>query len=472
MSHAVTSPDFVNNSKKAIADPVLQTALDRMTRGFPVNRRRAVEALPEFDSLRDEAKVIKDHALAHLDLYLEAFEKKVIESGGHVHWCLTPDEARATITRLVRDGGGSLITKGKSMVTEELGLNAHLEKEGFKPLETDLGEYIIQLANEPPSHILGPAIHMPKERIADIFVEHHTPLGFSERKTTPEELVAEARTILREKYFQAKVAITGANFLVAETGSAIIVTNEGNGDLSQTLADTHIVVTGIEKVIPTLEDAATLLRVLARSATGQEMSVYTTLATGPRRPGDTDGPGTFHVVLVDNGRSQLLASPAKEALRCIRCAACLNHCPIYKAVGGHAYGWVYSGPIGAAIDPAYLGLNTARHLPNASTLCGRCEEVCPVRIPLPKIFRYWRTEAFKQGLTPGPERQGVRLWAYFAKRPKLYRLWTRTAARVLAAAGRGKGRLRHVVGFSGWTNMRDLPAPEGKTFFEQWKNRE
>jgi len=280
--------------------------------------------------------------------------------------------------------------------------------------------------------------------------------------------VGEARTILREKYFAADVAITGANFLVAETGSVVIVTNEGNGDLAQTLAATHIVVAGIEKVVPTLEDVATLLRVLARSATGQEMSVYTTLATGPRRADDVDGPAAFHVVLVDNGRSALLAGPARDALRCIRCSACLNHCPVYKAIGGHAYGWVYSGPIGAAIDPAYLGLRQARHLPSATTLCGRCEAVCPVEIPLPKIFRHWRAEAFRQRITPLTERWGVRLWAGLARRPRLYRRLTGVMARIL---GRRRGWVRKMPLVAGWTAVRDLPPGEGATFFDQWKRR-
>lgn len=467
-----TSAAFVANSRKALKDPVLQTALNRMAHGFPVNRKRAVDALPEFDDLRHEAVAIKDHALSHLDLYLEAFEARVIAQGGQVHWCATAEDARDAVTRIARDAGARLITKGKSMVTEEIGLNAHLEAQGFQPVETDLGEYIIQLAQEPPSHILGPAIHMPKERIADLFQEHHAALGYGAKQTTAEGLVGEARAILRDKYFAADLAITGANFLIAETGSVVIVTNEGNGDLAQTLANTHIVVAGIEKAIPTLEDAATLLRVLARSATGQEMSVYTSIVTGPRRADDLDGPEHFHVVLVDNGRSEILAGPAREALRCIRCAACLNHCPVYKNIGGHAYGWVYSGPIGAAIDPAYIGLDAARHLPNATSLCGRCEAVCPVNIPLPRIFRHWRAEAFRRGISPRSERSATKAWASLARRPKLYRLWARATARLLSGLGGKRGRLSRLPLATGWTSVRDLPAPQGRTFFDLWKERQ
>lgn len=462
-----TSAAFPENSRRAIDDPVLQTALGRMVQNFPEGRRRAVAALPEFDELRHAAREIRDHALAHLDLYLEAFEARVTDAGGIVHWCDTPEEARDCVARIARQAGASLITKGKSMVTEEIALNPHLEAEGFTTLETDLGEYVIQLAEEPPSHILGPAMHMPRERIADLFTQHHGRA----RQDTAAGLVAEARDVLRAQFFAADMVVTGANFLVAETGSAVIVTNEGNGDLAQVAARTHVVVTGIEKVIPTLEDLATLLRVLARSATGQELSVYTSIVTGPRRRDDLDGPEHFHIVLVNNGRSAMLAGPARDALRCIRCAACLNHCPVYKHVGGHAYGWVYSGPIGAAIDPAYLGLETARHLPNATSLCGRCAAVCPVEIPLPQIFRHWRAEAFRRQLTPAGERGGVRIWAWIAARPRLYRMAARFASRALRSLAQGRGRIRRLPFAAGWTASRDLPAPEGRTFFDQWQGR-
>jgi len=391
----------------------------------------------------------------------------VKEAGGHVHWAETAADARSIILDICRAAGARRVTKGKSMISEEIGLNPHLEGEGYLPLETDLGEYIIQLAKEPPSHILGPAMHMPRERIADLFAEHHA----RPRKETAAALVAEAREVLRESFFAADMAITGANFLVAETGSVVIVTNEGNGDLAQINARTHVVVTGIEKVIPTLEDLSTFLRLLARSATGQELSVYTSIVTGPRRQGDPDGPEHFHVVLVNNGRTALAAGPAREALRCIRCSACLNHCPVYKHVGGHAYGWVYPGPIGAAIDPGYLGLASARHLPNATSLCGRCAAVCPVKIPLPQIFRHWRAEAFRRQLTPLPERSGVRLFAWVAARPRLYRMVTRLASWWLRVLARGRGRLARLPFAGGWTQSRDLPAPTGPTFFDQWKER-
>ena len=282
------------------------------------------------------------------------------------------------------------------------------------------------------------------------------------------DLVAEARRILRQRYLAADVGITGANFLIAETGSAITVTNEGNAELTQGLPRTHIVVASLEKVVPTVEDAFTLLRLLARSATGQEFSTYTTVMTGPKRPDDLDGPEQLHVVLLDNGRSQMLGNELREMLRCIRCGACMNHCPVYLATGGHAYGWVYPGPMGAVLTPQLIGIEQAWPLPNASTFCGRCEEVCPVRIPLPKLMRYWREEQFRRQLTPAAARYGLGVWAFLAKRPALYRFAASVATRGLRLLSRA-GRLRWAPLAGGWTGSRDLPAPQGPTFMSQWR---
>jgi L-lactate dehydrogenase complex protein LldF len=283
------------------------------------------------------------------------------------------------------------------------------------------------------------------------------------------QLLTEARAVLRERFLAADVGITGANFLVAETGTSIIVTNEGNGDLTQILPKTHIVLASIEKLVPTLEDASQILRVLARSATGQELSVYTTFSTGPRRPEDLDGPENYHVVILDNGRSAMLGTSFEEMLRCIRCGACMNHCPVYHAVGGHAYGWVYPGPMGAVLTPTLIGVDKAGHLPNASTFCGRCESVCPVRIPLPKLMRHWREREFERHLQPATVRSGVRAWAFFAKRPALYRLATRVGMGALALAGKASGRFKWLPLAAGWTKHRDFPAPQGGTFQERWR---
>jgi L-lactate dehydrogenase complex protein LldF len=467
-----TARNFNRNVDSALADPNLQDSLAMLKLGFSERRKLAAERLPEFEALRDRARDIKNHTLAHLDFYLEEFERKVIALGGHVHWAPTAEDARRIIGDLCKSVGARTVAKSKSMVAEEIALNDHLEAIGVAPIETDLGEYIIQLRREPPSHIIAPAVHLTKDQVADTFLEHHGPLGFTKRLTERNDLVAEARSVLRQKFLDADVGLTGANFLIAETGSSILVTNEGNADLSNTLPKMHIVLASIEKVIPTLEDAAVLLRVLARSATGQESSAYTTLNTGPKREGDLDGPSAYHVVLLDNGRSSLLGTEMQDMLRCIRCGACMNHCPVYGAIGGHAYGWVYPGPIGAVLTPQLIGVEEAGNLPNASTFCGRCESVCPVRIPLPKLMRHWREREFERHLSPKGMRRGLALWAFLARRPKLYRRVTLLANRVLALFGRATGRYSALPLAGGWTRFRDFPAPPaGGTFHAQWARR-
>ncbi|CAN5220331.1 LutB/LldF family L-lactate oxidation iron-sulfur protein [soil metagenome] len=467
-----TSSVFPANVTRALADTQLQFAMTETGPRFIDKRTKARAALPEFDALRDAASDIKDHVLDHLDLYLEHYEAKVSASGGHVHWAETAEEARAAILGICKRAGARMVTKGKSMISEEIGLNKALEAAGITPVETDLGEYLIQLRDEPPSHIIAPAVHLTRDQVEADFRKAHTHLDPLRDLTEIPALVEEARTVLRQKYLEADIGITGANFLVAETGTSIIVTNEGNGDLTQSLPKIHIVIASIEKIVPTLEDAATILRVLARSATGQDFSNYTTFSTGPRRADDPDGPEEYHVVILDNGRSNVLGTEFQAMLRCIRCGACLNHCPVYQAVGGHAYGWVYPGPIGAVVTPALIGIEKARHLPNASTFCGRCEEVCPMRIPLPSLMRHWREKEFEQHLTPAAIRYGLKLWAFAAKRPKLYGLGARLAARVLGNLGRDKGRLSRVPFARGWTGHRDLPAPQGKSFQQLWKERQ
>ncbi|HST75679.1 MAG TPA: lactate utilization protein B [Acetobacteraceae bacterium] len=463
-----TSPAFKENARRALADAGLQKALARSGTSFVARRAAAVAALPEFEQLREIGREIKNHTLANLDFYLEAYEARVLAAGGKVHWCATAEEARAAVLRICQDAGARTVTKGKSMISEELGINEHLERNGITPFETDLGEYIIQLRHEAPSHIIAPAFHLNREDWEASFRKSHTDLPadrvFHERR----DILTEARSRLRARFLAADVGITGANFLIAETGSSVIVTNEGNGDLTQTLPRVHIALASIEKVAPTLEDATSLLRLLARSATGQDLSVYTTFSTGGRRSGDLDGPEEYHVVLVDNGRSAMLGTEFQEMLRCIRCAACMNHCPVYGAVGGHAYGWVYPGPMGSVLTPALIGVDKAGNLPNASTFCGKCESVCPVKIPLPKMMRHWREREFERHLTPSTMRSNLGLWAWFARRPGAYRLATRAAAALLGFWGRRRGRFTSLPMAGGWTGGRDLPAPEGETFFSRY----
>jgi len=463
--------EFPANVKRAIADSQLQWAMTETGPRFIEKRAKARANLPEFDALRDQARDIKDHVLSHLDLYLERYEAKVVQSGGQVHWAETTQEARAAIISICKRLDAKLATKGKSMISEEIGLNHALEQAGITPVETDLGEYLIQIRGEAPSHIIAPAVHLSRDQIEADFRKAHTHLDPNRDLTEIPTLVEEARQVLRQKYLDAGVGITSANFLIAETGTSIIVTNEGNGDLTQTLPRAHIVIASIEKIVPTLEDATTILRVLARSATGQDFANYTTFSTGPRRPEDPDGPNEYHVVILDNGRSNVLGTEFQDMLRCIRCGACLNHCPVYQAVGGHAYGWVYPGPIGSVVTPALIGIEKAKHLPNASTFCGRCEEVCPMRIPLPRLLRHWREQEFEKHLTPGAVRWGLSVWAFFAKRPKLYQFGTRIAARLLNLMGGRKGKLASLPLAQGWTQYRDMPVPQGRTFQAMWKER-
>jgi L-lactate dehydrogenase complex protein LldF len=467
----VTSSAFKENAKVALADPQLQKALVNLRAGFIEKRLKAVDALPEFDALRDSARDIKNHTLAHLDLYLEAYEDKLHAAGGELHYAETAEEAREVILSICRRVGAKTVTKGKSMVAEEIGLNQHLEASGIQPIETDLGEYIIQLRHEPPSHIIAPAVHLTKDQVEADFRRVHTDLPPGRDLSEPQALLSEARAVLRQRFLAADVGITGANFLVAETGSSVIVTNEGNGDLTQVLPRVYIVLAAIEKLTPTLEDVSQILRLLARSATGQDMSVYTTFTTGPRRPGDSDGPEEYHVVLLDNGRSAMLGSEFQDMLRCIRCGACMNHCPVYQAVGGHAYGSVYPGPMGAVLTPTLAGIDQAGHLPNASTFCGRCEAVCPMRIPLPKMMRHWREREFERHLSPPAYRYGLGVWAFLAKRPRLYQFFTRLAMRVLANRGMDRGRFHSLPLAGGWTRHRDFPVPDGRTFQEMWAER-
>ena len=466
-----TAHAFKANARAAVEDPQLKRALAHVKEGFIGKRTKAVARLPEFEALRDAARDIKDHTLDHLDLYLERYEERVTAQGGQVHWCPSAHDARKAVLDICRRVGARTVTKGKSMIAEEIALNEHLEENGITPIETDLGEYIIQLRHEPPSHIIAPAVHLTKDLIEADFRAKHTGFPPGRSLSEPRELVDEARQILRERFLAADVGITGANFLIAETGSSVIVTNEGNGDLTQALPKVHIVVASLEKVVPTFEDAATILRVLARSATGQECSTYTTVSTGPKRPEDRDGPEEYHVILLDNGRSEMLAGPFRDALRCIRCGACMNHCPVYHAIGGHAYGWVYPGPIGAVLTPSLIGVEEAGDLPNASTFCGRCEAVCPMRIPLPKMMRHWREQEFERHLTPRPARLALKFWAFFAKRPALDHFGAGLETRILAACAGRKGRLRALPLAGGWTRSRDFPAPQGRTFQALWAAR-
>jgi L-lactate dehydrogenase complex protein LldF len=465
------SHNFKKNVKGALQDKELQIALAHVQEGFINKRALAVDKLAEFEQLREQAKQIRNHTLEHLDYYLERYEQAVTKLGGQVHWARDSKEACEIVLNICQQAEAKSVIKGKSMVSEEIGLNEVLEQSGMDVIESDLGEYILQLAEEPPSHIIAPAIHKTRDQISDLFVKHHAQYGFSERQTTVPNLVNEARAVLRKRFLEADVGITGGNFLVAETGSNIIVTNEGNGDLSCTLPKVHIVTSGIEKVVPTLDDATALLRLLGRSATGQEITSYTTFSSGPKRPEDLDGPEQYHVVLVDNVRSKMLADEFREMLRCIRCGACMNHCPVYGSVGGHVYGWVYPGPMGVVLSSMNLGLEETKDLANACTLNGRCAEVCPVKIPLPDLLRNLRRQQHEAKLNSLAVRYGLNIWAAIVKRPAIYAVMMRIAMPIMGALGRKRGRFRYFPLAGGWTAGRDLPAPQGSTFQSLYSKR-
>jgi len=458
----------VSGFKARAHDKLNDAKLQRAMKNFNLAaaRTRGVADLENLEDIRTAAASIRDHSLARLDLWLERFEQEATRRGTQVHWAETHEDINRIVIDIARRTGVRKIIKSKSMVSEESHLNAALEAEGLEVVETDLGEYIVQLAGETPSHIIAPAIHKSRDDVADLFVKHHgTP-----RKTDIGELTMEARKFLREHFMSGEMGISGGNFLIAETGSLFLVTNEGNGRMTTTLPRIHVAITGVEKVVPTLEDVSCILRVLTRSATGQSISNYVTLNTGPKRPGDTDGPEEMHVIIVDAGRTGLLGTDMQEALRCIRCGACMNHCPVYQNIGGHAYGWVYPGPIGSVLTPNFIGLENAIDLPNAATLCNQCGVVCPVKIPLPELMRKLRERQVDRGLRPWQERVGLRLWAWAAQRPGVYALLTRLAARAGKFFG-GAGRTIHRLPGNGWTEGRDLPAPAGKTFRELYASR-
>jgi L-lactate dehydrogenase complex protein LldF len=445
---------FHGRVRQALGDRPLHVALERTTSRFGALRTAGLASLLDADAVRDHARTIRARTIERLDEHLARFESSVRHAGGHVHRAQTARDARAIVLRLAEQAGVGQVIKSKSMIAEEIDLNPALERAGIAVVESDLGEYIIQLAGEPPSHIIAPAIHKTREQVGELF---HDRLGVP-RTDDPAEMTALAREILRRRFLTADMGVSGVNFGVASTGSIVIVTNEGNASLGVTAPRMHVALMGIERLVPTPDDLSVMLQVLARSATGQKLSVYTDVVTGPRRPGDPDGPSELHVVLVDNGRSSLLATELEEILYCIRCGACLNACPVYREIGGHAYGSVYPGPIGAVLTPALRGLAEWHDLPDASSLCGACREVCPVRIDLPRMLLALRARSYATGFAPWWTRPALRLYGFAAVRPRLFRALA-GAARLLSRAGARNGWIdRAPWALSGWTRSRALPA--------------
>ena len=464
----VNSESFIQDSTVAVQNKTLQTRL-RVLTGFTVKRNLLFAELPDGEALRDRAREIKEETIGNLNSYLIQLEENIVRLGGTVHWARTGNEARAIVLELARSNNVKRVVKAKSMVTEEIELNEALEQAGIEAVETDLGEYIVQLAHEKPSHILAPAVHKSKGDISELFA---AKLGVANLKEA-EEMTVVARKRLREKFLTADMGITGANFGVAETGTIVLVENEGNIRLSTSVPRIHVALMGIEKLVPSLDDLAVFLKILARSASGQKMSSYVSLITGARRAGEADGAGEFHLIILDNGRTRILADEEmRESLYCLRCGACLNVCPVYQKIGGHAYGSVYSGPIGSIITPAFAGLEKSKDLPFASTLCGACREICPVRIDIPRILLKlrgdWAEGKHDNAGPPLLEKVAIKLWAFAMRHRIIYNLVFRMAA-FLQGPLLEDGKLKRLpFTLSGWTQNRDFPPLARRSFRSMW----
>jgi L-lactate dehydrogenase complex protein LldF len=464
----VESMHFKARAAVRLQDPRLQKNLEKLTTQFVNRRATVIRELDDFEAQRDAAVERRNRGVDNLGAWIEQFEREAIRRGATVLFAETAKDASKLVVEIARQHDVKRVIKSKSMVSEEMALNAALEAAGVTPVETDLGEYILQINdNEAPSHIIAPVVHKDKDEISALFARVHQRPAL----TVIEEMTREARLVLRPKFMAADMGVTGGNFLIAETGSVAIVTNEGNEGMCTLRPRVHVVVTGIEKVVPTLEDLAVLMRLLPRSATGQTISNYFSLLTGTRGGADQDGVDHMYFVLVDGGRTGLIGGDFQDMLRCIRCGACMNHCPVYQKVGGHSYGWVYPGPMGSVLTPSYVGLENALDLPQAATLCGECEVVCPVKIPLPGLMRRLREEQMERGLRPLAERLALRIWAETAVRPSLYAFVTRIAARLLSVAGGKRKRLSWLPFGAGWTTTRDFPAPSGITFRDRVRQR-
>ncbi|MEN9317402.1 MAG: hypothetical protein RIS35_3795 [Pseudomonadota bacterium] len=465
----VTSMQFKARAGQKLADQRLQQSLKKLSTKWVAGRAQAITELDDFEASRDDAIARRNRALQNLDVWIERFEREATARGATVLFAETPADASRLVVEIAKRHGVRKVTKSKSMVSEEMALNRALEAAGVQPVETDLGEYILQInGNEPPSHIVAPVVHKSKDEVSDLFARVHK----RPRLTDIPQMTREAREFLRPHFLGSDMGVSGGNFLIAETGSVALFTNEGNEGMCTIVPPVHVVVTGIEKVLPTLDDLAAVARLLPRSATGQSISNYFSILTGTRAPGEPDGPEHTYFVLVDGGRSSLLGGEFESMLRCIRCGACMNHCPVYQKIGGHTYGWVYPGPMGSVLTPSYVGIEKTLDLPQAATMCGECHVVCPMKIPLPDLLRKLREKQLDRGLRPWTERAGLSMWKFAATRPSIYRPLARIASRVLRSMGGQRGRISKLPMAAGWTDFRDMVPPSGPTFKERWAQRQ
>jgi L-lactate dehydrogenase complex protein LldF len=460
---------FLRRAEDALADAHLNSTLRRVTTRIQDSRTAGLDRLPDADNWRDHARAVRAHTLAHLDRYLDQFVTNVEALGGHVHFAPTAGDAVRYVTDLAKTRGLTKAVKSKSMISEEIHLNDHLERAGLQVVETDLGEWVVQLAQDHPSHVIMPIIHKSASDVADLF---RRTLGATDAEVADVPAMTKlARERLRPEFLAADLGISGVNFGVADTGSICICTNEGNGRLVTTLPRVHVAMMGIERLVPDIPSLGTVLQVLARSATGQNLTVYTNVITGPRRTGEADGPEELHVVLVDNGRTKVLGSTEAEILYCIRCGACLNACPVYQQIGGHAYGSVYPGPVGAVLTPALWGQQDWADLPHASSLCGACREVCPVRIDIPRMLLNLRAKGAAEGRAPSYITQGIAMFRRIAARPWLFGAAGKMAALGSRAMAKNGWITRMPGPLAGWTQSRDFPAMASESFQDRWKKR-
>ncbi|HXF59974.1 MAG TPA: LutB/LldF family L-lactate oxidation iron-sulfur protein [Caldilineaceae bacterium] len=455
--------------RAALNNQHLKTALNRSTIRLSTARVNALQAV-DGQRLRSQTRQMKEYVLRHLPDLLEQFEANVTANGGQVHWARDAAEANQIILQIARRANVQKVVKAKSMATEEIHLNQALEEAGIVAVETDLGEYIIQLAGEPPSHIVAPVVHKRLEDISALFQEKlDMPPTFD-----PEAMCAVARMRLRQEFLTADMGISGCNFAIAETGSVCIVTNEGNGRMTAGMPRVYVAVMGLEKMVPTVEDAFLQYQALVRSSTGQQCSVYLSITSGPRKPDDPDGPDEFHVVILDNGRSDMLARGYGEALMCIRCGACLNVCPVYREIGGHAYGSTYSGPIGAVISPLLpTQVTNPEKLPHASSLCGACRDACPVKIDLPRLLLDLRADQVEDGEAPWVDHQAMRGFLFTMQSRARYEQAGKLASLTTnLVAGLSGGNIKVMPPpLAAWTQSRNFPPFAKKSFREQWSER-
>lgn len=467
--------NFRSKAALTLADAQIQQSIEHVYTGFFEGRVTAAANTPDWEDLRTKGKAIKDHTIAHLDYYLGVFADNVEKNGGSIFFADDAEDARRHIIDLAHNRKIKTVIKSKSMVSEEMGLAEAMNDEGFETVETDLGEYIIQLANETPYHLIAPAIHKSREDVAKLLDDDYKD---GDRVPDATELTLLAREKLRAVFERADMSVTGVNFAVAESGSIALVTNEGNGRMSTTVPRVHVAVMGMEKIVPSIQDLSTMLRILIRSATGQRISTYVTMVNGKRKPDEEEGPEEFHLVIMNNGRQKLLEDPLmRESLNCIRCGACLNACPVYRKVGGHAYGWVYPGPIGAIVSPVLTGLKDASNLPSASSLCGACHDACPVKINIPRMLlelRYRTAEGStdEEERTSSAKERGIwKAWRMGMMGRKRFDIGSRIASIAMKPLSRNGWLKKAPPPISGWTSTRDFPAIAPSSLKSRLKKR-